>query len=76
MEGLGCNVFTIRCVVLAVSWVMRSLFNVLFTQRDRVQGLGCKVCTISCVVLAMSWVIRSLFVVLFTQRDRVAVFRV
>ena len=76
MEGSGCNVCTIRCVVLAVSWVMRSLFIVLFTERDRVQGLGCNVCTISCVVLAMSWVIRSLFVVLFTQRDRVAVFRV
>ena len=66
MEGLGCNVCTIRCIVLAVSWVMRSFFIVLFTQRDRVQGLGCNVCTISCVVLAMSWVIRSLFVVLFT----------
>ena len=76
MEGLGCNVYTIRCVVLAVSWVIRSLFIVLFTQRDRVEGLGGNVCTIRCVVLAVSWVIRSLFIVLFTQRDRVAVFRV
>ena len=43
MKGLGCNVSTIGCVVLAVSWVIRSLFIVLFTQRDRVEGLGCNV---------------------------------
>ena len=36
MESLGCNVCTIRCVVLAMSWVIRSLFVVLFTKRDRV----------------------------------------
>ena len=65
-----------RCVVLAVSWVIRSLFIVLFTQRDHVEGLGCNVCSIRCVVLPVSWVIRSLFIVLFTQRDRVEVFRV
>ncbi|KAK3781574.1 hypothetical protein RRG08_048913 [Elysia crispata] len=57
MEGLGCNVCTIRCFVLAVS--------------DQMEGLGCNVCTIRCVVLAVSWVIRSLFIVLFTQRDQV-----
>ena len=36
MEGLGCNVCTICCVVLAVSWVIKSLFFFFFTQRDRV----------------------------------------
>ena len=36
MEGLGCNVCTIRCNVFAVSWVIRSFFIVLFTQGDRV----------------------------------------
>ena len=36
VEGLGCNVCTIRCVFLAVSWVIKSLFIVIFTQRDRV----------------------------------------
>ena len=36
MENLGCNVCTFRCVVLAVSCVIRSYFIVLFTQRDRV----------------------------------------
>ena len=76
MEGSGCNVCTIRCVVLAVSWVIRSLFIVLFTQSDRVEGLGCNICTIRCVALAVSWVIRSSFIALLTQRDRVAVFRV
>ena len=76
MENLGCNVCTISCVVLAMSWVIRSLCVVLFTQSNRVEGLGCNVCTIGCVVLVVSWVIRFLFIVLFTQRDRVAVFRV
>ena len=63
-------------MVLAVSWVIRSLFIVLFTQSDRVEGLGCNVCTIRCVALAVSWVIRSSFIVLLTQRDWVAAFRV
>ena len=37
MKCLGCNVCSIRCVVLSVSWVIRSLFIVLFTQRDWVE---------------------------------------
>ena len=53
-QCLGCNVCTIACVVLAVSWVIRSLFIVLFTQSDRVEGLGCNICAIRCIALAVS----------------------
>ena len=68
---LGCIVCTIRCVLLAVSWVIRSLFIILLTQSDRLKCLGCNVCTIRYVLLAVLWVIRSLFIVLFPQSDRV-----
>ena len=36
VKCLGCNICNIRCVALAVSWVIRSSFIVLLNQRDRV----------------------------------------